>query len=78
MDDMRHGYGEMHWAENAFYKGEWKEGVQSGHGELWEDGKLVSKGLFEDGKHVKTPERLERSRHSHNPNDNRKHRYPTI
>ncbi len=31
-DDMRHGYGEMRWADGSWYKGEWKFGVQNGLG----------------------------------------------
>ena len=72
---MRHGYGEMHWSEGAFYKGEWKEGIQSGQGQLWENGKLMSKGLFEEGKFVNVPVKSPQMNHKI---IERSTRYPVI
>lgn len=28
VNDMREGYGEMHWKDGTVYKGEWKAGIQ--------------------------------------------------
>ena len=50
VEDLRHGYGEMNWDEDSYYKGEWFEGSQNGEGEVWEAGKLIEKGVYENGK----------------------------
>ena len=39
---------------------------------------MINKGLFEDGKFVKEPQKLEKSRHSLNQYENKKSRYPVI
>lgn len=26
-NDERNGYGEMHWVDGSYYKGEWKNGI---------------------------------------------------
>ena len=43
----------MNWADGSWYKGEWKQGIQHGSGELYENGQPVRKGIFENNVLVK-------------------------
>lgn len=56
-EDLRHGYGEMHWTDGSIYKGEWLKGIQHGYGEMiFPDGKRKS-GIFENNTYVGKAER---------------------
>jgi len=47
-DDLRHGYGEMHWTDGSIYKGMWHKGIQHGKGRMeFPDGQF-KEGLFQN------------------------------
>ena len=47
-EDLRDGYGEMHWTDGSVYKGEWVKGIQHGYGEMnFPDG-TKKEGIFEN------------------------------
>lgn len=38
----------MYWSDGSYYKGEWKNGIQHGAGEIYVPGEGFKKGVFED------------------------------
>ena len=39
----------MFWANGGFYKGEWKQGLQNGKGQIYQNGGDVISGIFLKG-----------------------------
>jgi hypothetical protein len=38
----------MFWTDGSFYKGEWKNGIQNGKGQIYLSGNEIMSGVFEN------------------------------
>ena len=38
----------MFWTDGSFYKGEWKNGIQNGKGQIYLTGNEIMSGIFEN------------------------------
>lgn len=52
MEDVRHGYGEMYWADGSNYKGDWDSGMQHGFGTVTMMDGLQKRGKYEKNVYI--------------------------
>ena len=51
--DTTNGHGVMQWPNNNIYDGQWRNGKMHGEELYFENGKLVEKNLWENGKFIR-------------------------